>query len=78
MPPHYIITREQQHAVLRLAKLGWGWKQIARQMGFSVDAVRFVRAYEQRPSFGWVPRAGCLTFADREEITIGLAQGESY
>ena len=77
MPP-YKMTREQQHAVLRLAKLGWDWKQVAREVGFSVEAVRWVRAHEERPSFPWVPRAGCLTFADREEITIGLAQGESY
>jgi transposase, IS30 family len=74
----YTLTTEQQRLVLRLHKLGWDWKQIAREAGCSVDAARWVRPYEQRRPMDWTPGPGRLSAADREEITIGLATGETF
>jgi IS30 family transposase len=74
----FTLTTEQQRLVLRLQTLGWDWKQIAREAGCSVDAARWVRASEQRRPMDWTPGPGRLSAADREEITIGLATGESY
>jgi hypothetical protein len=51
----YTLTTEQQRLVLRLDKLGWDWKQIARAAGCSVDAARWVRPYEQRRPMDWTP-----------------------
>jgi transposase, IS30 family len=73
----FTLTAEQQRIVLRLSKLGWDWKRIARAAGCSTDAARWVRPHEQRKAFPWTPGPGRLTFADREEITIGLAKGEN-
>ena len=73
----FTLTAEQQRIVLRLGKLGWDWKRIARAAGCSTDAARWVRPHEQRKAFPWTPGPGRLTFADREEITIGLAKGEN-
>ena len=73
----YTLTTEQQRLVLRLHKLGWDWKQIARAAGCSLDAARWVRPSEQRRPMDWTPGPGRLSAADREEITIGLASGEN-
>jgi IS30 family transposase len=73
----YSLTTEQQRMVLRFRKLGWGWKEIARAAGCSVDAAYWVRPYEQRRPMDWTPGPGRLSAADREEITIGLATAET-
>ncbi|MBV8462135.1 MAG: IS30 family transposase [Acidimicrobiales bacterium] len=76
MPP-YKLTTEQARLVLRLGRLGWNWKSIAREAGCDPGTVRWVRPDEPRRPFGWTPGPGRLSAADREEITIGLAAGES-
>jgi len=57
------------------------WEEVARAVGCSVQtalrAVEGSHVREPRPAT-WVPRVGRLTWADREEIAIGVAMGDSY
>jgi transposase, IS30 family len=73
------LTLEQRQMVFRLRGKGFSWEKIARAVGCSVSgAWTYDRTPRQARSADWVPRPGRLTIADREEILIGLAQGETF
>lgn len=77
---HGHLSREQKQLALRLHAKGWRLVDIAREIGCSAPMVglmvRTGRHMEAKP-FGWEPRPGCLTIAEREQILVGLAQGLS-
>lgn len=77
---HGHLSREQKQLALRLHAKGWRLVDIAREVGCSAPMVglmvRSGRHVDAKP-FGWEPRAGCLTIAEREQILTGLAQGWS-
>ena len=74
------MTREQKQMACRLAAQGVGLKAIARDLDFSVQAVKIVlRTEHQRHPRAreWVPAEGRLSAQEREEILVGLARGLS-
>lgn len=77
---HGHLSREQKQLALRLYTKGWRLVDIAREVGCSAPMVglmvRSRRHIDAKP-FGWEPRGGCLTIAEREQILTGLAQGWS-
>ena len=77
---HGHLSREQKQLALRLHAKGWRLVDIAREIGCSAPMVglmvRTGRHTDAKP-FGWDPRSGCLTIAEREQILVGLAQGLS-
>jgi transposase, IS30 family len=79
MRPH--LTAEQRQLALRLKAKGLSLREIGAQVGCSHQGVALVvRQASRRPvrRDGWVPGPGRLTLADREEITLGLHDGESF
>jgi transposase, IS30 family len=79
MRPH--LTAEQRQLALRLKAKGLSLREIGAQAGCSHQGVALVvRQASRRPvrRDGWVPGPGRLTLADREEITLGLHDGESF
>jgi IS30 family transposase len=65
--------------VRRLRGKGFSWQQIARAAGCSLSgALSYDRTPRPARPTTWTPRPGRLTIADREEIVIGLAQGETF
>lgn len=77
---HGHLSREQKQLALRLHAKGWRLVDIAREIGCSAPMVglmvRTGRHVDAKP-FGWDPRSGRLTIAEREQILLGLAQGLS-
>jgi transposase, IS30 family len=74
------LTVEQRQLASRLKAGGLTLREIGPQVGCSFQNVRLVvgDASRRRPRReGWVPAAGRLTLAEREEITLGLHGGES-
>jgi transposase, IS30 family len=73
------LTLEQRQMVHRLRGKGFSWDKIARAAGCSLSGAS---TYNRTPRLArptsWVPRRGRLTIADREEILIGLARGETF
>ncbi|PFG33918.1 IS30 family transposase [Sanguibacter antarcticus] len=77
---HGHLSREQKQFALWLHAKGWRLVDIAREIGCSAPMVGLmVRTgrYVDAKAFGWDPRSGCLTIAEREQILVGLAQGLS-
>lgn len=73
------LTLEQRQMVFRLRGKGFSWEEIARAAGCSVSgAWTCDRTARQARPATWTPRPGRLTIADREEIVIGLAKGETF
>jgi transposase, IS30 family len=73
------LTLEQRQMVFRLRGKGFSWETIARAAGCSVSgAFTHDRTPRQARPATWSSRSGRLTIADREEILIGLAQGETF
>jgi transposase, IS30 family len=73
------LTLEQRQMVFRLRGKGFSWEKIARAAGCSLSgAFTYDRTPRQARPATWTPRAGRLTIADREEIVIGLAKGETF
>ena len=72
------LTLEQRQMVFRLRGRGFSWEEIARAAGCSVSgAWACDRTPRQAQPTTWSHRPGRLTIADREEIVIGLAKGET-
>lgn len=72
------LTLEQRQMVHRLRGKGFSWDKIARAAGCSLSgASTYDRTPRPARPTTWVPRPGRLTIADREEILIGLARGET-
>ena len=79
MTPH--LTVEQRRLARRLSARGLSLREVARQVGCSHEIVRaVVRRESKRPvrSDPWRPGPGRLTLADREEISLGLRDGDSF
>jgi transposase, IS30 family len=79
MTPH--LTVEQRRLARRLSARGLSLREVARQVGCSHEIVRaVVRRESKRPvrSDPWQPGPGRLTLADREEISLGLRDGDSF
>src|SRR5919202_2888749 len=75
------LTVEQRQLARRLSARGLSLREIGRQVGCSHEVVRsVVRRESKRPvrSDSWAPGPGRLTLADREEISLGLRDGESF
>jgi IS30 family transposase len=65
--------------VFRLRGKGFSWEKIARAAGCSLSgAWTYDRTSRQARTPTWTPRPGRLTIAEREEIVIGLAKGETF
>ena len=79
MRPH--LTVEQRQLARRLSVRGLSLREIGRQVGCSHEVVRaVVRRESKRPvrSDPWQPGPGRLSLADREEISLGLRDGDSF
>ena len=79
MGPH--LTVEQRQLARRLNGRGLSLREIGRQVGCSHEVVRaVVRRESKRPvrSDLWQPGPGRLSLADREEISLGLRDGDSF
>jgi transposase, IS30 family len=75
------LTMEQRQLARRLSAKGLSLREIGRQVGCSHEVVRsVVRRESKRPlrSAPWRPGPGRLTLADREEISLGLRDGDSF
>jgi transposase, IS30 family len=75
------LTVEQRQLAFRLKARGLSLREIGPQVGCSHQCVALVvRQASRRPvrHDGWKPGPGRLTLADREEITIGLHDGDSF
>jgi transposase, IS30 family len=75
------LTVEQRQLARRLSARGLSLREIGRQVGCSHEVVRsVVRRESKRPvrSDPWRPGPGRLTLPDREEISLGLRNGESF
>lgn len=75
-----ILTHEQKQLAFRLRARGWRLVDIAREIGCTAPMVglmvregRFTTGVPDR----WMPRPGCLSVADREEILVGIRADES-
>jgi len=76
----HVMTRGQKEMARRLRAKGLAFKEIARELNVSLDLARATRYQNQvrpgRPD-GWEPAPGRLSAEEREDIMIGLHQGES-
>jgi transposase, IS30 family len=75
------LSMEQRRLARRLHAKGLSLREIGRQVGCSHEVVRtIVRRASKRPvrSEPWQPGPGRLTLADREEISLGLRDGDSF
>jgi IS30 family transposase len=73
------MTIEQRQLARRLQAAGKSLREIAREIGMSSSGIHVMlrgQSREARPDL-WTPARGRLTMADREEIMLGLARGES-
>jgi IS30 family transposase len=77
---HGHLSREQKRLAFRLRAQGWRLVDIAREIGCTAPMVglmvRSGRHIDGKP-FGWEPRTGCLSIAERERILLGIGCGES-
>ena len=77
-----MLSEEQRKLASRLAGKGLPLREVARQAGCSLRTVRrFVDGtgkHEQGRPAVWAPAPGRLTLAEREEIIVGIARGESF
>jgi transposase, IS30 family len=75
------FTVEQRSRVRQLRAQGFSLQEIGRQVGCSHESVRrwLDGAAGRRVEWAvWEPAAGRLTLADREEISLGVQQGERF
>lgn len=74
------LTREQKQLAFRLKVKGWSLVDIGREIGCSPPMIGLMvrdRKFRHGIPDTWVPREGCLTIRDREQILLGLARGDS-
>ncbi len=76
----HVMTVGQKQMARRLKSKGMKFKEIARELNVSLDLARATHYRKQvrpgRPD-GWEPAARRLSAEEREDIMIGLRQGES-
>jgi len=76
--PH--LTAEQRALALRLRAKGLTFKEIAEEIGRSLQTVWSVvmtPPTRTAPAFAWSPGPGRVTLAEREEISLGLRRGKT-
>jgi len=77
---HGHLSSEQKQLAFRLRKRGWRLVDIAREIGCTAPMVGLMvrdgKHCDATP-FGWTPRPGCLTIDDREQIMVGISDGDS-
>ncbi len=74
------LSTEQKQWAFRLRAGGWRLVDIAREIGCTAPMVGvMVRSgrHRQGKAFGWTPRPGCLSIAEREQILLGIGRGDS-
>jgi IS30 family transposase len=74
------MTREQKQTAFRLNAKGLSHEAIARDLNFSLQAIRIsLRTNHRRhhPGDEWTPAPGRLSAEEREAILVGLSRGES-
>ena len=77
---HGHLSLEQKQYAFRLRARGWRLIDIAREIGCTAPMVGLMvrdGKHLEGAAFGWEPRAGCLTFDEREQILVGIGRGES-
>jgi IS30 family transposase len=77
---HGHLSTEQKQMAFRLHAHGWRLIDIAREIGCTAPMVgKMVREHKHIDGhpFGWEPRAGCLSIFEREQIMLGIGEGES-
>jgi DNA-binding CsgD family transcriptional regulator len=74
------LSVEQRRGVRRLFAQGLGGKEVARQAGCSLRTVWTVVAgpSHRETLTSWSPGGSRLTLAEREEISVALARGDSF
>ena len=74
------LTQRQKETAFRLRAEGVYLKDIAHQLDCDISLVSLL-VRSRRSAVGvadpWTPRAGRLSVDEREQILVGLAQGES-
>ena len=74
---HGHLSAEQKRLAFRLRVQGWRLIDIGKEIGCTGPMVGLmVRGgkHLEGKSFGWEPRLGCLTIADREQILLGISR----
>ena len=76
-----LLSLEKRRRIWELHRQGWSQRQILAELGTSFSSIRAVvrdELGECRPFVAWEPGRGRLMLAEREEIAVGVARGESY
>lgn len=77
---HGHLSSEQKQLAFRLRAKGWQLLDIAKEIGCTAPMVGIMvrdGRHVDGPPFGWEPRPGSLTINDREQILVGIRQGDS-
>lgn len=77
---HGHVSTERKRTAFRLKAKGWRLLDIAREIGCTAAMVGLMvreRRHLDAKPFGWELRSGCLTIDEREEILIGIHEGDA-
>jgi transposase, IS30 family len=77
---HGHLSTEQKQLAFRLRARRWRLIDIAREIGCTAPMVGLmVRQGKHRVGkpLGWTPRPGSLSIREREQILVGIGQGDS-
>ena len=76
-----LLGPEQRRRARELWREGWELRRIAVELGCSIPTVLRElgpRSPASRPRVGWEPGGNRLRLDEREEISVGIARGESF
>ncbi len=74
------LSAEQKQLGFRLRARGWRLSDIAREIGCTASMVGvMVRTgkHQAAHALDWTPRPGSLSIVEREQILVGMSQGDS-
>jgi IS30 family transposase len=77
---HGQLSAEQKQLAFRLRARGWRLIDIAREIGCTAPMVGLMVCQGKHRAgkpLGWQPRPGSLSIGEREQILVGMGQGES-